>query len=325
MSRDRVQLLERVVDLVGADSLRVTDPRDGWPSLVEIRTASGWLPAAVHLGGIGLSHRGRDTVERRFQNPGKAKPVLAPPRTLPLLVGLSTEGGAPVLVGMDASHRIGAETRQSLFIPLWLLKAAASRGWAEHESTSGELIRAFHPALLPTYVELLRSGIKLPAGTVVEIASAAGLLKPAVDETPQERVRRVVSALSRDRRFSKSVVAAYGERCAMCGLDLGLVVGAHIYPVNAPASTDNVWNGLALCYNHHAAFDAHLVHVDPGSHTLRLHPRIVEDGKKNDQSRQFATCLLPKLRAPRVRGHVPRLEMFEKRYAFFEKRYEWAS
>jgi len=324
MPRGRIQLLARVVDLVGADNLRVVDPRDGWPSLVEVRVASGWLPAAVHLGEIGSSHRDRDEVERRFQNPGKGKPVQAPSGRLPLLVGLSAEGDTPVLVGMDAAHRIGAETRQSLFIPLQLLQAGAARGWAEHESTSGELIRAFHPALLPTYVELLRSNIKLPENVVIGIAAAAGLVDSANDETPQERVRRVISALSRDRRFSKMVVAAYGECCAMCGLDLGLVVGAHIYPVNAPASTDKVWNGLALCYNHHAAFDAHLIHVEPGSRALRLHPRVTKDGKTNDQSRQFAASLLSKLRAPRERGLGPRPAMFEKRYQFFEKRYEWA-
>src|SRR5262249_32449762 len=146
--------------------------RDGWPSLVNIRLASGWLPAAMHVGEIGRSHRHRDDVERRFQNPGKGKPIQAPANVLPLLLGRSRESKVPVLVGMDAGSRVGTPTRQSLFIPLSLLESAARQGWAEQESTSGELIRAFHPQLLPTYAELERSGIDLPAGVVADIASA---------------------------------------------------------------------------------------------------------------------------------------------------------
>jgi HNH endonuclease/Methylase-associated X1 len=313
------------VDLVGVENCRVVDALEGWPSRVDVRTFSGWQEASIHVGEIGLSHRGRDNVERRFQNPGKGKPVISLAGTVPLLVGLSTDYETPVVVGMDAIHRVGAETRQSLFIPLWLLEAAANRGWAEHENASGELIRAFQPQLLGTYVELIRSGDQFPAPYVAEIADAAGLVEKTVSETPEERVRRIVSALSRDRRFAKTVLEAYEERCAMCGLDLGMVIGAHIYPVNAPGSSDKVWNGLALCCNHHAAFDAHLIHVEPGSLALRLHPRIIADGKLNDQSRRFAASLFPELRVPKERIQMPRPAMFEKRYQFFEKRYEWAS
>lgn len=51
------------------------------------------------------------------------------------------------------------------------------------------------------------------------------------------RLRRAVSALIRDTRFSGSVLDAYMRRCAMCGLGLNLVQGAHIYPASARART----------------------------------------------------------------------------------------
>lgn len=62
----------------------------------------------------------------------------------------------------------------------------------------------------------------------------------------------------------------------MCGLDEGLVEGAHIYPVEAPGSADELWNGLAaLCANHHRAFDLHRVCVVPGNLRVSFHPDLL--------------------------------------------------
>jgi hypothetical protein len=108
----------------------------------------------MHVGPIGLSHRDRDAVERRFQNPGQDKPVTAPKGAFPLLIGLWEQGTSPVLVGMDATDRLGKDTRQSLFIDLSILRQAAKVEWAEYYSDSGELIVAFRPALLPRYIKL---------------------------------------------------------------------------------------------------------------------------------------------------------------------------
>jgi hypothetical protein len=81
----RRDLVDRLVALAG-NIVRVVDPLDGWPGLVRIRLSGGDLPAAAHLGPVGLSHRDRDDVERRFQNPGKGRPMSAPEGYLPLLL-----------------------------------------------------------------------------------------------------------------------------------------------------------------------------------------------------------------------------------------------
>lgn len=73
----RRDLVDRLVVLAG-NVVTVVDPGDGWPSLVRIRLSDGDVLAAAHLGPIGLSHRDRDDVERRFQNPGKGRPMSAP-------------------------------------------------------------------------------------------------------------------------------------------------------------------------------------------------------------------------------------------------------
>lgn len=319
----RLDLINRLRILVGGNVVTIVDELDGWPSLVRIQLQTESLLAAVHVGPIGLSHRDRDDVERRFQNPGKGRPMRTDQGAIPLLLGIWEQGRHPVLVGMEAEARLGRPTRQSLFIPLWLLEQAAFTGWAEHYSTSGERIIAFHPALLPTYVETRRSGLKLEAQQIQGIVDASGLTSPP-EEQPQERARRASLTLVRSARFGKMVVDAYNGFCAFCGLNFGLVEGAHIYPVQAPASVDEVWNGLALCSNHHLAFDRHLLWVHPQERAVKVHPRIREGAQDNEAARLFAEMTYSELLAPISESSSPRPEMFERRYKFFGEKYSWA-
>lgn len=318
----RRNLVDRLVALVGADIVSVVDPRDGWPSLIRIRLNGEDLPAAVHLGPIGLSHRNRDDVERRLQNPGQGHPVTIIEPFFSLVIGIWEEENRPVLAGMEAEGRLGRGTRQSLFIPLWLLRHAAQSGWAEHYSTSGELIIAFHPALLPTYVEARRSHLRLDSEQVTSILEASGLTAPP-EERAAERARRASTALVRSAKFGKNVVDAYGGLCALCGLNFGLVQGAHIYPVHAPFSVDLVWNGLALCSNHHAAFDRHLLWIEPRDRSVKLHPRISSGAEHDEAARRFSEMTFPQLRSPLSSRNTPRTEMFERRYDFFGEEYSW--
>ena len=131
----------------------LTDPGTGWPAEGMITLSDGPRHVHCYVGSIGLSHRGRDEVERRYQNPGKGKPVLAKDGHLPLLLGLWTERERPVLVGMDTRRHLGASTRKSLFVPLRTLELATQCGWAGHVSGSGEWILCFTPDRLADYVE----------------------------------------------------------------------------------------------------------------------------------------------------------------------------
>jgi hypothetical protein len=65
----------------------------------------------------------------------------------------------------------------------------------------------------------------------------------------------------RNRGFRQAVIEAYNCRCAVCGLKikspdslLWEVEAAHIVP-NRSLGRDDIWNGIALCHNHHWAFD----------------------------------------------------------------------
>ena len=292
---------------------------------------SGPARVAIHVGPVGLSHRGRDDVERRFQNPVRKVddkdvpiPVESPPGATPILIGLWDEGDRPVLVGCDAERRIGRDTRVSLFSPLWLLKHASETGWSEHVSTSDELIVAFHPALLPVYLELVLKGAHVAPESIASVLDASGLVDVEA-QPPEERARRAAMALVRSASFGRNVVKAYEGLCAMCGLNLGLCQGAHIYPASAPSSPDSVWNGVALCSNHHTAFDRHLVWVDAASRMVRFHPTVKDHARTNDASRLFIDSTLGKLREPSSSESRPRADMFSKRYEFFGECYDCAS
>jgi hypothetical protein len=181
----RASLVEHLAGLTGRDVLRVVDRRNGWPGIVRVRVGGDFVPAALHVGPIGLSHRGRDDVERRFQNPGQGKEVQAPGGAKPLLLGLWEEARQPVLVAMDAEHRLGRMTRQSMFIPLATLHDAANRGWAEHTNTAGERITAFHPALLPIYLDAQRQDVALDPVEMEQVLGASDLLMD-IQEPPAD-------------------------------------------------------------------------------------------------------------------------------------------
>jgi hypothetical protein len=197
-------------------------------------------------------------------------------------------------------------------------------GWADQHSSSDELIVAFHPALLPTYLELRISEAPPPTEHLHLIIEASGLLK---DDSPEarERARVTTSRSVRDAAFSRQVIQSYQGFCAMCGFDFDLLSGAHIYPVAAPGSNDEIWNGLALCGNHHGAFDKHVIWVDPESRRILAHPRLHETAGMSQAGQRFLEVTTNVLREPRDAAVRPRREMFEQRYSYFGDRYDWAS
>jgi len=154
--KPRQQLAYQLLEWVGTDRLQLIQVATGWPSHFKCQTEEGQVALAAHLGKIVLSKRKRDYVERRFQNPGQGKPVLADTGEFPILLGFDEAKGKRVLVGMDGVKRLNKVTRQSLFFPVSLLAAGIAKGWAEHESTVNERIVAFVPPLLPFFVDVYR-------------------------------------------------------------------------------------------------------------------------------------------------------------------------
>jgi hypothetical protein len=320
--------VERIADLVGNDVLSVEDAGNGWPALGTLLVDGVSTPVALYAAPVGLSHRGRDDVERRFQNPGPDRPILSGRHLLLLGLWEADEFVAvdrPLLVSADPIRRVGHTTRFSVFVSMNTLRVALHTGWAEDTTTSGETIRSFVPPLLPVSFAADRDDAA-PLTTAMEAAIVgSGLLGATEPEVAaaSERARRAASTLVRDARFSRRVISAYAGLCAMCGLDADLVEGSHIYPVSAPGSHDEPWNGLALCPNHHAAFDKHVVAVRPESREIVFHDSILEMARSNPALGALVEGTFTHLSEPADRNSQPRSEMFNKRYEHYFERYAW--
>lgn len=323
----RFGVLQRIVDLVGRDRLFLTRIDDCWPACGTLRLNGESIQIALFAGAIGLSGRNRDDVERRFQNPSTNRPMEWDPQFLPLLMGLWDSDphvpvGRPVLFAANPDIRRGKSTRFSVFSKLTSLVLASEKGWSEDVSSTGELLYAFNPKLLPAFVELSRNNVYVPEISMTTVIDASGVNSEA-DQDPAERARRATSALVRRAKFGQDVVDAYGGFCAICGLDFGLVQGAHIYPASAPGSPDIPWNGIALCCNHHAAFDKHQIWINPESREVIFHPELITGRSISVSCSAFVDHARSTLAEPLAPQHRPRTEMFEQRYVYFQDKYLW--
>lgn len=317
----RAAVAARIVEAIG-EAVVPLAIGDGWPARIQLRLSDGGSQLVALYAAPITSMARAIPGEIRFQNPGTGRPVERLPGELPLLVGLSDTPPPPVLVVPETERRVGLLTRFSVRFRQDLVDEARQHGWAEpFVSNSGERFWAFHPALLPAFVEAQTDGVELPTEPMLDVVSGAGLSE---DDSPdaRERARRSATQLVRDARFRRRVVDAYRSQCAMCGLGLGLVVAAHILPATAPGSPDTIANGLALCPNHHALFDAHAIYVEPETLRVVLRPDVVAPSAGIDAA--FLETTLGTVAAPQSVGDRPQPAMFDARYTYFEGEYGWA-
>ena len=95
-------------------------------------------------------------------------------------------------------------------------------------------------------------------------------LEPPENALERKYALRVVKQRLHQASFRESVIMAYNGRCALSGLPEPLLLdAAHIVTdANERLGQPVVPNGLPLSKIHHAAFDAHLIGIDPD---YRLH------------------------------------------------------
>lgn len=106
--------------------------------------------------------------------------------------------------------------------------------------------------------------------TTLKVKVAFGLpgetsLKPPATAPERRYALRDVKQRLHQASFRESVLAAYGGRCALSGLPVRrLLDAAHIVAdSNEQFGQPVIPNGLPLSKIHHAAFDAHLLGIDP--------------------------------------------------------------
>ncbi|GAA1028176.1 hypothetical protein GCM10009557_12280 [Virgisporangium ochraceum] len=326
MPPSRADVAARIAAVAGPHVLTLINRNDGWPAHADLRLEDRTVPVDVYAAPVGLSHRNRDDIERRFQNPGSGRPITPADGRHPLLLGLWEDDPHlavehPVLACADPTLR-GRATRVSVFVTVAALLEASERGWSTYVSNSGETIRCIRPELLPTSVEADLAGVAPPTAMVQNAVLASGLAETE-DPAAAERARRATTSLVRASGFSRRVLSAYKMRCAMCGLGAGLAEGAHILPASAPGARDEVWNGVALCPNHHTAFDRHLIAVLPKTLEIAISDDLAQAARDDAAIRRFVETTFRTLAVPDDPSAYPLAAMLQQRREYFSDRYRW--
>lgn len=223
---------------------------------------------------------------------------------------LGWQGDRGVFVGFDFSHhRNPLGSSPSIQIREEALERATLKGFAPHTRGNDELAIAFRPEFFAQYVENLEAlhgcgQARHEIEMLEEIADSSGRLEEGeVTRRVAEARRSSVVSVTRWARahdFSRRVLNAYEERCAMCGVQLRLLDGAHVLPVGHSESTDQTDNGVALCVTHHRAYDRALVGFDR-SYRVGLNSRKVAELEMEDLDgglHEFYSSLRPKLHVP---------------------------
>jgi putative restriction endonuclease len=180
-----------------------------------------------------------------------------------VLLGWHAEKG--VFVAWDLSRHEGqASSSPSAQVKEAALDGASDRSFAIHVKENGEVVVAFRPEYLVDYI--LTAGTLHMSGRAqrdLEVLNNLDSLTDAdIGVVADSKRRTVIQTIARRYRahdFRQQVLRAYVERCAVCGMQLGLLDAAHIIPVADPRSTDEVVNGVAMCKLHHFAFDSNLL------------------------------------------------------------------
>jgi hypothetical protein len=209
----------------------ITAPLLGWPAQGELNIDGDMVPVDRLSPPITRAHReDRRHIERRFQNPGQGRALVPTPGRQPLLIGIWEHDDdmrveRAVLALADPTLRTGrTRTRFWVFQHLPSLIEAMHTGWVDHVNSTGERMRYLVPPLLPMAVgaDLAEAAISTPVVQAVVLGS--GLTESAEDDyAAVARARRATTVVVREARFAKQVVDAYGGKCAMCGLDAGLI------------------------------------------------------------------------------------------------------
>ena len=306
-----------------ARDILMTDPdqRIRAAALAAIERLSRQYGGRVHWAHI---QQGFDVDGERVHFATRAKGIFKPRQ---MSAALSLKTVIPRL-GREAWYRDQGLAGQNLDQETGLLRYDLARGGPD-EPSNRSLLKAmerrapliyfagFAPSeyqpVFPVWVEAFRENDVLLA-TTDNLASGAGLISR---EGP-ERSYSFTTVRSRNHQawFSMRTKAAYGYRCAFSSLPVReLLVGAHIVP-DAEGGPASVKNGICMSTLHHAAFDTHLVGVDP-DFRIHISPQLRER-QDGDLLATLKGLEGTEIRLPSDQDDWPNPAFLERRFARFE-------
>lgn len=267
---------------LGQATATLTSPLAGNPRTFYVSAPDGPFELWVYIWTLTPGGRAQLPNEYRIQMTGVRSPLRLNLKGPTLLLGYYPETG--YFAGFDLErHHEFTEGSPSVQISITALEEARGKGLALALKENAEVAIGIRPDHLLNYTRLApylhaqnndEATTKLLADAATVSTHDESRLGALSDE--RQRIVREVSALSRDSRFRKSVLAAYNHRCAATGMRLNLLDAAHILPVTAPGSTDEVTNGITLSPTIHRAFDNGLIYIDE-SYAVRVNEEQLDD------------------------------------------------
>lgn len=218
-------------------------------------------------------------------------------------------------------HRIFTTGSPSVQINVDRLREAEENGLSFHRKGNDEIAIGIRPDWLVTYSlnasAIHRYGREARLETLLNSATS---VQPPTEhdlaDLTRERRRLIerVSRFYRESNFKREVRFAYGNRCAVSGMQLGLIEAAHILPVGAPGSPDHVTNGIALSPTYHRAFDGALIYLDADLRMILNPVKVKEIAGLGLQGglRQFRAPLEKRIFLPPDRNQWPNLRFINE-------------
>jgi putative restriction endonuclease len=249
-------------------------PRKFVVSMPEGASVSLWVYVWTLTGG------GRSSLpnEYRIQMTTVRSPLEINPLGYTVLSGY--EPNLKMLAGFDlVRHSTFTTGSPSVQVDIRTIRQALQDGLSFDRKSNDEIAVGIRPDQFVAYMcnaeKLHNLGRQARVLGLLERASS---LQTIADEEiaplPAERQRivRAISQLSRQASFRQQVLRAHGHRCAVTGAQLRLVDAAHILPVGAPGSTDDIQNGIALSPTYHRAFDNGLIYLND-EYSMQINPQ----------------------------------------------------
>ncbi|MBM3855597.1 MAG: hypothetical protein FJ399_21005, partial [Verrucomicrobia bacterium] len=194
-------------------------------------------------------------------------------------------GGRYLTVDLDHPDVVESMRRFSRWIPIESLIVALYFGAAWH-SRDAVSLQDFASDFHFAGVDVVEYLFACDGNTQEDRVQIAREIKRMYDDLvrPFEMIRsgdqvrlRISRSHVRDAAFRRAVAIAYDDACAVCGLQdvMGkarFVQACHIFPHHLEGA-DDIRNGIALCQNHHEAFDGGLFTLDE-DYRLMWSPRF---------------------------------------------------
>lgn len=314
LSPEKQELMTRVQEAIVLSGWQVIFENNDHPCLLKAFRENESIQMLVYIwrltrgGPPGIRPAG----EFRIQMTGVDAPLRTSHDFVTLLLGWHET--LEVFAGFDVSRRPSRwGASPSVQIRESALRGASKKGFDVYRRATrdGELAVAFSPSCFMEYVKNQAHFHEFAAHPEeVQVINRVVGGEEDIEEEPEVDLDRIGSHGRREvvrtikervgqENFKARVLTAYRRHCAMCALQLDLVVAAHIVPVKADGSNETT-NGLALCCLHHEAYDKGFVVADP-SYQIKINERALDRLRRlrrNSKETEFTAALRPDLFLP---------------------------